>query len=107
MPEGRLNLKLSRYLDDPRPIDPTCDCYACTHYSRAYLAHLVRAEEMLAPRMISLHNLRYLHRLMESARTAIQAGNYGDFAQDFAGQRFGHQIPAWFIRALQEGGHWN
>lgn len=107
LPEGRLNLKLSRYLDDPRPIDPACDCYACTHYSRAYLAHLVRAEEMLAPRMISLHNLRYLHRLMESARTAIQAGNYGDFAQDFAGQRFGHQIPAWFTRALQEGGHWN
>ncbi len=107
VPEGRLNLKLSRHLDDPRPIEPGCDCYACTHYSRAYLSHLVRAEEMLAPRMISLHNLRYLHRLMEAARAAIQSSDYGEFARDFAGRRFGHKIPAWFTRALQEGGHWD
>jgi queuine tRNA-ribosyltransferase len=106
-PEGRLNLKLSRYLDDPRPIDLECDCYACTHYSRAYLSHLVRAEEMLAPRMVSLHNLRYLHRLMEAARTAIEANNYGEFARDFALRRFGHETPQWFTRALYEGGHWN
>ncbi|MCS7069676.1 MAG: tRNA guanosine(34) transglycosylase Tgt [Meiothermus sp.] len=106
VPEGRLNLKLSRHLDDPRPIDPDCDCYACQHYSRAYLSHLVRAEEMLAPRMISLHNLRYLHRLMEGARTAIRSGEYGAFAQDFAGRRFGREIPGWFTRALEEGGHW-
>lgn len=107
VPEGRLNLKLTRYLDDPRPIDPECNCYACTHYSRAYLCHLVRAEEMLAPRMISLHNLRYLHRLMEEARTAIQSHDYGEFAKGFALRRFGHEIPSWFTRALQEGGHWN
>lgn len=104
--EGRLNLKLSRYLEDPRPIEPGCDCYACQHYSRAYLAHLVRAQEMLAPRMLSLHNLRYLHRLMEGARAAIRAGSYGEFAQDFAQRRFGSQIPSWFTRALREGGHW-
>lgn len=107
VPEGRLNLKLSRHLDDPRPIEPGCDCYACAHYSRAYLSHLVRAEEMLAPRMISLHNLRYLHRLMEVARAAIRSGDYGEFARDFAGRRFGREVPAWFTRALQEGGHWD
>jgi len=107
VPEGRLNLKLTRYLDDPRPIDPECNCYACTRYSRAYLCHLVRAEEMLAPRMISLHNLRYLHRLMEEARTAIQSHDYGEFAKGFALRRFGYEIPLWFTQALQEGGHWN
>jgi queuine tRNA-ribosyltransferase len=67
----------------------------------------VRAEELLAPRMISLHNLRYLHRLMEMARTAIQAHDYGEFVRDYAHRRFGPQVPQWFTRALQEGGHWN
>lgn len=105
-PEGRLNLKLSRHLDDPNPIDPECDCYACQNYSRAYLSHLVRAEEMLAGRMISLHNLRYLHRIIEGARAAIQENNYGEFALEFAAQRYGPDIPDWFRRALQEGGHW-
>ncbi|RMH57829.1 MAG: tRNA guanosine(34) transglycosylase Tgt [Deinococcus-Thermus bacterium] len=106
VPEGRLNLKLSRYLDDPRPIDPACDCYACTHYSRAYLSHLVRAEEILALRMLSLHNLRYLHRLMEAAWEAIQSRDYGAFAREFAGRRFREGIPPWFTLALREGGHW-
>ncbi|GEM86909.1 tRNA guanosine(34) transglycosylase Tgt [Meiothermus granaticius] len=106
VPEGRMNLKLSKHLDDPNPIDPGCDCYTCQHFSRAYLSHLVRAEEMLGLRMLSLHNLRYLHRLMESARAAIQAQAYGEFAQDFAGKRFGPEVPEWFRKALQAGGHW-
>ncbi len=106
VPQGRLNLKLSRYLEDPQPIDLECDCYACLHYSRAYLCHLVRAQELLAPRLISLHNLRYLHRLMTTARQAIRSGDYGAFALEFARQRFGAEVPAWFTRALQEGGHW-
>lgn len=105
-PAGRLNLKLSRHLDDPNPLDPQCDCYACQHFSRAYLTHLVRAEEILAMRMLSLHNLRYLHRLMEQARRAIQAGDYGEFAREFAEQRYGKEVPGWFSRSLQEGGHW-
>lgn len=104
--EGRMNLKLTRHLDDPRPIDPECDCYACRHFSRAYLSHLIRAEEMLGLRMVSLHNLRYLHRLMEQARSAIAEKRYGEFARDFAQRRFGQEIPGWFARALQEGGHW-
>ncbi|MBF6595013.1 MAG: tRNA guanosine(34) transglycosylase Tgt [Thermaceae bacterium] len=104
--EGRLNLKLTRHLDDPRPIDPECDCYACRHFSRAYLSHLVRAEEMLASRMLSLHNLRYLHRLMEGARTAIASNCYGEFAKGFAQKRFGNEIPGWFKKALEDGSHW-
>ncbi|WP_018467411.1 tRNA guanosine(34) transglycosylase Tgt [Calidithermus timidus] len=106
IPEGRLNLKLTRHLDDPNPIDPECDCYACRHFSRAYLAHLVRADEMLGLRMLSLHNLRYLHRLMEQARAAIREGCYGAFAREFAHRRFGGEVPGWFRRALEEGGHW-
>ncbi|MCS7058108.1 MAG: tRNA guanosine(34) transglycosylase Tgt [Meiothermus sp.] len=107
VPEGRLNLKLSRYLDDPRPIDPECDCSACRHHSRAYLCHLVRAEEILGLRLLSLHNLRYLHRLMEAARGAIQSQDYGAFAREFAERRFGESIPPWFALALREGGHWS
>lgn len=105
--EGRLNLKLSKRLDDPSPIDPECDCYACRHFSRAYLSHLVRAEEMLGLRMVSLHNLRYLHRLMEAARAAIVANEYGEFAQSFAEKRFPDGIPEWFTKALRDGGHWD
>lgn len=107
LPEGRLNLKLSRHLDEAKPLDPECDCYACQNFSRGYLSHLVRAEEMLAGRMISLHNLRYLHRIMEGARLAIDANDYGAFALEFAQRRYGGEVPAWFRRALQEGGHWN
>jgi queuine tRNA-ribosyltransferase len=106
IPEGRLNLKLTRHLDDPAPINPECDCYACENFSRAYLSHLIRADEMLGLRMLSLHNLRYLHRLMEQARAAIREGRYGDFARDFARRRFGAEVPGWFRRALEEGGHW-
>jgi queuine tRNA-ribosyltransferase len=101
IPEGRLNLRLSRYLDDPRPIDPECDCTACREFSRAYLAHLVRAGEILGLRMLSLHNLRYLHRLTEAARQAIQERRYQDFAKAFAERRFGQEVPAWFRRALE------
>jgi len=107
IPEGRLNLKLTRHLDDPNPVDPECDCYACQHFSRAYLCHLIRAEEMLGPRMLSLHNLRYLHRLMEQARAAIRSNDYREFAKEYAQRRFGKEVPGWFSMALQEGGHWD
>jgi queuine tRNA-ribosyltransferase len=106
IPQGRLNLKLTRYLEDPGPLDAGCDCYACQHFSRAYLCHLVRADEMLGARMLSLHNLRHLHRLMEAARAAIENNQYGVFARDFAARRFTEEIPLWFTRALEEGGHW-
>lgn len=101
--EGRLNLNSSAPRTQLEPIDPECDCYACRHYTRAYLAHLLRAEEMLAPRMLSLHNLRYLHRLVERARAAIQAGNYYAWAQAWGERYFKGQMPEWFITALETG----
>ncbi len=103
---GRLNLGSARYKDDPEPIDSSCDCYACQNHSRAYITHLVRAGEMLGLRLLSLHNVRYLHRLMERARAAIEAENYGDFARDFASRRWPEGAPGWFADAMARAGMW-
>lgn len=100
--DGRINLNSSAPRTQMQPIDAECDCYACRHFTRAYLAHLVRAEEMLAPRMLSLHNLRYLHRLVERARAAIQAGQYYEWASEWGGRYFKGQLPQWFERAIAE-----
>lgn len=99
--DGRLNMNSSAPRRQLEPIDAECDCYACRHYTRAYLAHLVRAEELLAPRMLSLHNLRYLHRLVERARAAIAAGQFGQWATTWAERYFKGQIPDWFAATLQ------
>lgn len=101
--QGRLNMNSSAPRTSMEPLDPDCDCYACTHYTRAYLAHLIRAEEMLGPRMLSLHNLRYLHRLMERARSAIQAGEFHAWASTWAAGYFKNGVPAWFQSALDQG----
>jgi queuine tRNA-ribosyltransferase len=97
---GRLNMNSSAPRRQLEPIDPECDCYACRHYTRAYLAHLLRAEEMLAPRMLSLHNLRYLHRLVERARDAIARGQFTEWATEWGDFYFKGQTPEWFRRAL-------
>ncbi|OLV18999.1 tRNA-guanine transglycosylase [Deinococcus marmoris] len=99
--EGRLNMNSSAPRRDLRPIDEDCDCYACRHYTRAYLAHLVRAEELLAPRMLSLHNLRYLHRLVERIRAAIVAGEFDVWARAWGARYFGGELPQWFSAALE------
>ncbi|MCH1927247.1 tRNA-guanine transglycosylase, partial [Shewanella sp. C31] len=98
-PVGRLTHKNARFLEDKRPLEEGCDCYTCQTYSRAYLAHLVRAGEMLGGSLLSLHNLRHLHRLTEAAREAIRRGDYGAFARAFAERRFGREVPAWFREA--------
>ncbi|WP_105316671.1 tRNA guanosine(34) transglycosylase Tgt [Thermus tenuipuniceus] len=106
VPEGRINLKNAQYLGDKRPLEEGCDCYTCQTFSRAYIAHLVRAGEMLGGILLSLHNLRFLHRLTEKAREAIRMGTYGAFAQEFAERRFGKEVPLWFREAMAAGGHW-
>ncbi len=98
--DGRLNLNSSAPRRDLRPIDEDCDCYACRHYTRAYLAHLVRAGELLAPRMLSLHNLRYLHRLVERMRSVIAAGEFIGWARSWGARYFGGELPQWFAAAL-------
>ncbi|MEZ0348379.1 MAG: tRNA guanosine(34) transglycosylase Tgt [Thermus sp.] len=106
VPEGRLNLKNARFLEEKGPLEEGCDCYACQTFSRGYIAHLVRSGEMLGGILLSLHNLRHLHRLTEGAREAIRQGAYGAFARAFAERRFGREVPLWFREALAAGGHW-
>ena len=82
-----LNLRNARHKDDPRPLDPDCACPACSGYSRAYLHHLVRAGEMLAPILLTLHNLHYYQELMKGLRNAIETGCLADFAESFERQQ--------------------
>ena len=72
--QGRLAIKHARFTEDARPIDPACACYTCRSFSRAYLRHLHRSKEMLAPRLLTLHNLAFYQDLMRQIRAAIVAG---------------------------------
>ena len=74
---GRLNLRNARFLDDHAPPDADCSCETCRNHSRAYLAHLFRAEELLAYRLSSLHNVTYTQDLMRRIREALDDGSYG------------------------------
>jgi queuine tRNA-ribosyltransferase len=76
---GRLNLRNARYARDPEPLDPDCDCPACTRFSRAYLRHLVNQNELLGLRLLSLHNLRFLLELTRGAREAVGRGEFASF----------------------------
>jgi queuine tRNA-ribosyltransferase len=80
--EGRLNLKNARFRDDPRPLDEGCDCAACRRFSRGYVRHLVKQHEMLGPRLLTVHNLRFLLRLTADARAAIERGELASFKAD-------------------------
>src|SRR5688572_4156437 len=70
--DGQVNAKAARFRHDERPLDLTCDCFTCRTYSRAYLRHLIAANEQLGLRLLSLHNLRFLVRIAEDARAAIR-----------------------------------
>jgi len=80
--EGRLNLKNARFARDPRPLDESCACPACSRFSRAYIRHLVNQEELLGLRLLSLHNLRFLLELTDGARAAIERGTLASFKAD-------------------------
>ena len=75
-PTGRLNMMNAEFARDPRPIDESCDCYACRTFTRAYIRHLIIAKELLAGTLLSIHNLRALIRLMEEIRAFITAGEF-------------------------------
>lgn len=81
--EGRMNIKKAQYKTDFRPIDEHCDCYTCRNYSRAYVNHLIRADETFGLRLTSYHNLRFLIHLMEQVRQAIREDRLGDFREAF------------------------
>src|SRR5689334_11633795 len=91
---GTVNLRNARHLDDPRPLDATCACTACTRHSRAYLHHLARAGEMLGAMLLTEHNLRYYADLMAGMRRAIADHRFDAFAADVMDAEGRGDVPA-------------
>jgi len=81
--DGRLNIKRAEYRTDERPLDDGCDCAACQRFSRAYIRHLFVADEILGHRLLSLHNVHFLVRLMRMARETIGAGTFSGWSRDW------------------------
>jgi queuine tRNA-ribosyltransferase len=79
--DGRLNIKRAEYRTDSKPLDPECDCAACARFSRAYIRHLFVADEMLAMRLLSLHNVHFLVALMRAAREAISSSSFDSWSR--------------------------
>ncbi len=82
-PQGRVNLLNAAHRQADQPLEPGCDCYTCRSFSRAYLHHLFRNRELLAYRLASIHNLRFLQRLMTAARAAVMEDRFDAFKRQF------------------------
>lgn len=80
---GQVNIKNARHADDPRPLDAHCTCPACRNYSRAYLHHVFRAQEMISGMLLTWHNLHYFQEIMQGMRDAIEAGQFAAWERDF------------------------
>jgi queuine tRNA-ribosyltransferase len=80
---GKLVVRNAEYARDFNPLDPTCDCYACRNYSRAYIRHLIKAGEILGIRLTTIHNLRFIQRLMQEIRDAIKKGRILEYRDKF------------------------
>lgn len=80
---GRLVVKNATFKEDFTPIDANCDCYACQNYTRAYIRHLLNANEVFGQRLLSIHNIRFLIKLVEDARIAIEEDRFVQFKNDF------------------------
>jgi queuine tRNA-ribosyltransferase len=87
-PNGRYNVTGARYKRDFTPLDPDCDCYTCAHYTRAYIHHLFKAKEMLASTLCTIHNERFIIRLVDRIRDAILAGDFEALREDFLGRYY-------------------
>ena len=79
---GKIKFRHAQYRDDTSAPDPNCDCYTCSHYSLAYLRHLVKCSEILGPRLATIHNLHYYQKLMSDIRAAIVAGTMTEFVAE-------------------------
>jgi queuine tRNA-ribosyltransferase len=91
---GTVNLRNARHADDPRPLDETCDCPACTRFSRAYLHHLIRCEEIQGAMLLTWHNLRFYQTLMARLRAAIEAGKLAETAAAIEADLARGDVPA-------------
>lgn len=77
--QGKVSIKKAEHKEDPGPLDPECDCYTCTHYSRAYLRHVFLAGEIISSRLNTIHNLHFYIKLMEKVRESIREGRWEEF----------------------------
>jgi queuine tRNA-ribosyltransferase len=91
---GTVNVTNARHRDDPRPLDARCGCPTCRNYSRAYLHHLAQTREMLAPMLLTWHNLHYYQDLMAGMRRAIEGQSFESFAAAFAAEQAQGDIEA-------------
>jgi queuine tRNA-ribosyltransferase len=87
-PFGRFNLSGARYKKDFGPLQEGCDCYACVNYSRAYIHHLFKAKEMLSATLISIHNERFVVKMVDDARLAIESGEFFEFKAETLGRYY-------------------
>lgn len=87
--DGKINLKNAKYKEDFTPISKDCDCYACQNYTKAYIKHLINAEETFGARLLSIHNIRFLIKLTENLRTAIEKDNILEFKDNFCKRYYG------------------
>ncbi|MCH8465981.1 MAG: tRNA guanosine(34) transglycosylase Tgt [Roseinatronobacter sp.] len=84
---GPVNMRNARHRDDPRPLEEGCTCPACRNYSRAYLHHVIKSDEIIGSMLLTWHNLTYYQRLMQGLRDAIAAGQLAKFVTEFHAQR--------------------
>ncbi len=87
--DGKINLKNAKYKKDFEPIESTCDCYACKHYTKAYIKHLIGTQESFGARLLSIHNIRFLIRLTEEIREAIQKDELLKYRDEFKKRYYG------------------
>lgn len=90
--EGVIKLRNAKYREDTGPLDAQCDCYTCKNFSRSYLHHLDKCNEMLGAQLNTIHNLRYYQRIMADMRTALSEGTFDAFLADFYGRQ-GLDVP--------------
>ena len=89
---GKINLKNAKYKEDFSNIDKSCDCYACQSYTKAYIRHLIIANETLGQRLLSIHNLRFLIKLTEEIRESIKNNNYINYKENFIKKYTGQNV---------------
>jgi queuine tRNA-ribosyltransferase len=90
--QGKIVIRNSSYARDWGPLDPECDCYTCRTFSRAYLRHLIHAEEMLGLRLLTIHNLTFLLRLMDGLRAAINEDRSEEYVNEFLQRFYGNKM---------------
>ena len=84
---GDIRIRNARYRSDTQPLDESCECYTCRNYSRAYVKHLQRCNEIQGARLATIHNLYYYQQLMREIRAAIEAEAFEDFVREFEADR--------------------